>query len=340
MTAAPLTDPTKRVTLGRTQATVTRLSVGTVPIAGLYQPVSDAEAQSTLQAAWDVGVRYFDTAPVYGLGLAEERLGRFLSSSSDLPVISTKVGRLLVDEPGPDAHVDSRSAPLFEGAPPRTPVFDFSYDAAHRSLEASLERLGVDRVDVVFIHDPDDFFVEALDGAFRALSELRSQGVISAVGVGMSQSAMLNRFADEADFDCFLLAGRYTLLEQPALEDLLPNCAERGISVIAGGVLNSGLLADPKPGITYEYAPADAQTLERALALEAVCKRHGVPLAAAAIQFPLGHAAIATVLLGVRTPAEMHQNEKLFQWPIPQELWDELKAESLLAEHAPVPTSA
>jgi D-threo-aldose 1-dehydrogenase len=217
------------------------------------------------------------------------------------------------------------------------PVFDFSYDGVMRSLEESLERLGLDRVDVLHIHDPDDHYDEALAGAYRALDRLRSEGTIGAVGAGMNQSAMLARFAREADFDCFLLAGRYTLLDQSGLADLLPLCEERGISIIVGGVYNSGLLADPRPGAPFDYEPAAAELVDRAVRLRDVCARHGVPLKAAAIQFPFGHAAVASVLTGARSPAELEENVAMFLHEIPPDMWDELRREQLLGEDVPTP---
>jgi D-threo-aldose 1-dehydrogenase len=333
-------DPTTRVPLGRTDLRVTRLGLGTVPIAGLYEPVSEEQAQATLHSAYGQGVRYFATAPLYGYGVAEQRLGHFLA---DVPrpevVVATKVGRLLQHErPGDEP---SHRGPLrdrqFKSGSELEPVFDFSYDGALRSLEASLERLGTDRVDVLLIHDPDDHYDEAHDGAYVALEKLRGEGVVSAIGAGMNQPQMLARFARETDMNCFLMAGRYTLLDQSALVELLPLCQARGISIIIGGVFNSGILANPRGHATYNYQPAERSIVERALRIEAVCERHGVPIAAAAVQFPLGHPAVATVLTGVRSPAEIEANAQLFQHPIPDALWAELKAEGLLPAAAPTP---
>lgn len=323
-------DPTERVRIGRSLAP-TRLGVGTAPIAGLYEPVSEDDAQATIARAFELGVRCFDTAPLYGFGRAEERLGRFLRTvPRDEVVVSTKVGRLLRPRDRPGGPVDTGGDRTFPGEHALVPVWDFSYDGALRSLEESLARLGLDRVDVVLVHDPDDAHEEALAGAYRALAGLRDQGVIGAVGCGMNYSEPLTRFAEEADFDCFLLAGRYTLLDQSALADLLPVAQARGIAILAGGVFNSGILGDPRGRATFDYRPAPRELVERALALEAVCERHGVPLQAAALQFPLGHAAIAVVLSGVRTPAEIEANERWLRHPIPPELWDELRAEGLL----------
>jgi len=205
-------------------------------------------------------------------------------------------------------------------------VFDFSYDGVMRSAEESLVRLGLDRIDVLHIHDPDDHYEEALSGAYRALDRMRSEGIIKAVGAGMNQAEMLARFAREADFDCFLLAGRYTLLDRIGLKELLPLCVEKGIAIIAGGVFNSGILADPRPGATYNYTVAPPQLVERAAQLNAICKRHGVDLKAAAIQFPLRHAAVACVLTGCRSVAEVEENVQMFETPVPDTLWDELDA--------------
>jgi len=231
-----------------------------------------------------------------------------------------------------------RRRAIYRDVPPVQPVFDFSYDGVMRSVEESLERLGVDRVDVLYIHDPDDHPEEALAGAYPALDRLRAEGTIKAVGAGMNQAEMLARFAREADFDCFLLAGRYTLLDHDtALAELLPLCVERAIAIVIGGVYNSGILADPRPGAPFNYEPAERRWLERAQRLKAVCDRHDVPLMAAAIQFPLAHPAVATVLTGVRTTAELDENVRMLRYPIPPALWQDLRAEGLLSEAAPTP---
>lgn len=322
---------TDRVPLGRTSLQLTRLGLGTAPLGGLYTAVGDERAVATVDRAWELGLRWFDTAPLYGSGLAERRLGAALRERprNDF-VLATKVGRLLV--PG------GRDRQEFWGeSSGLDPVFDFSYDATLRSIADSLDRLGLARVDVLHIHDPDEHPQEALEGTYRALADLRRDGVIGAVSAGMNQSAVLTEFARAADFDCFLLAGRYTLLDQSGLADLLPVCAERGIAVIAGGVFNSGLLADPRPGAAYDYAPADAAHLAKALALQDVCERHGVPLAAAALQFPLGHPAVATVVVGARSPEEIAANVALFEHDIPAGLWADLKSAGLLPEEVPTP---
>ena len=320
-----------RATLGASGVAVTRLGFGAAPIGNLYAPVCDAEAAATVDAAWQCGVRFFDTAPLYGHGLSERRLGAALRARPrDEIVVATKVGRLLVPDPSPPDHG-------FAATPPFRPEFDFSAAATCRSLDASLERLGLDRVDVLHVHDPDDHAEAALRGAFPALRRLRAEGVVRAIGAGMNQSPLLARFVREADLDCVLVAGRYTLLEQPALRDLLPLCAERGVAVIAAGVFNSGLLADPRPGATYDYTPASAALVERAQRLGAVCERHGIPLKAAALRFPLAHPAVACVLTGARTAAEMAENARLFALPIPVALWDDLRAAGLLGDGVPTP---
>jgi D-threo-aldose 1-dehydrogenase len=333
-------DPTERVSLGRTGLRATRLGVGTVPIAGLYEPVSEEQAQATLRRAHELGVHYFDTAPLYGYGVAEERLGRFVASiPRDGVVVATKVGRVLQDKrPGDEpSHRGPVRDRQFKSGSALEPVFDFSNDGALRSLEASLKRLGTERVDVLLIHDPDDHYPEALTGAYPALEKLRGEGVVGAIGAGMNQPEMLARFARETDMNCFLMAGRYTLLNQSAFDELLPLCLDKGISIIIGGVFNSGILANPREHATYNYQPAERSIVDRALRIEAVCLRHGVPIGAAAVQFPLGHPAVATVLTGVRSPAEIEENARLFQHPIPTALWEELKAEGLLP--AAVPTT-
>jgi D-threo-aldose 1-dehydrogenase len=280
-----------------------RIGLGTAPLAGLYEPVDDDTAHAVVSRALELGVRYFDTAPYYGSGLAERRLGAVLQTRPrDEFVVSTKVGRLL----RPDASG-------WNGA-----YFDFSYDAALRSLEQSLERLGLDRVDIALVHDPDDHYDEALSGAFRALRRLRDEGVVRAIGVGMNQTELLCRFAREADPDCFLVAGRYTVIDRSAAAELLPLCEENEIDVIAGGVFNSGILAG---GNTFDYETAPAEVVARVAALRA---RFGSSLTAAAVQFPLRHPAVATVLVGCRTPEEIEEDVRLSEVELPAELWAEL----------------
>lgn len=308
------------------------LGLGTAPLGGLYSPVTDDEAQRVIEAAWNHGVRFFDTAPMYGNGSAERRLGAVLRNKPrDAYVLATKVGRLL-RLPGAPQGEDA----YYKGTPPERPVFDFSYDGVMRSFEESLVRLGLDRIDILHIHDPDNHELAAIAGAYKALARLRSEGVIRAVGAGMNQWEMLSRFAEAETFDCFLLAGRYTLLDQSALATLLPICQRRDVRIIAGGVYNSGLLADPKPGAKFNYDDAPSELIERAQRLAAVCRSHGVPLKAAAIQFPGFHPTVASVLTGARSVGELDENMAMTKVVIPPGLWDDLKGQGLIADGAPV----
>jgi D-threo-aldose 1-dehydrogenase len=322
---------TERRSLGRTRLQVTALGLGTAPLGGLYEPIAEDEADAVVQTAWERGIRFFDTAPQYGHGNAERRLGRNLKDKPrDEFVLATKVGRLLRPQPLNEKR-------YYFGTPDEIPIFDFSYDGVMRSVEESLQRLELDRVDILHIHDPDDHAEEALDGALRALVQLREEGTISAVGSGMNQAEMLTRFAQTGQFDCFLLAGRYTLLEQGALDNLLPVAEERQIAIIAGGVYNSGLRANPTAGTHYNYDEAPEELLERAQQLHKLCELHRVPLRAAAIQFPGFHPAIPTVLTGPRSVAELTDTCDLHEIEIPVQLWGELKQAGLLREDAPSP---
>lgn len=322
--------PDARRPLGRGGLQVGPHAFGSAPIGNSGSAVSDADAAGALAAAWECGVRYLDTAPHYGLGLAERRIGAALS---DLPrdelIVSTKVGRLL--EPSPAGGRDTEG---FDVPATHVRMRDYSRDGVLRSLESSLARLGLDRVDLLLVHDPDEHYREALDSAFPALEELRAQRVIRAYGAGMNQSEMLADFVRHTDLDVLLLAGRYTLLEQGALDELLPLCVAREVSVIAGGVFNSGLLAtdEPDPGSTYDYGPVPAELLAKARSLAAVCRRHDTTLPAAAVHFALRHPAVATVCLGSRTAAEVRRNAGLFAAAPPDELWAELAATGLIRE--------
>jgi D-threo-aldose 1-dehydrogenase len=306
--------------------------LGTAPLAGLYEAVAEDQALEVIEHAWEAGIRHFDTAPLYGHGLAELRLGKALRGKPrDEFVLASKVGRLLRADAPPER------GQMFRGTPPVNPVFDFTYDGVMRSVDESLERLQLERIDVLHIHDPDNHYEEALHGAYKALDHLRSEGLIKAVGAGMNQSEMLARFAREGNFDCFLLAGRYTLLDQVALDDLLPLCVERGIRIVGAGVYNSGILADLKPGARYNYVAAPDALLERARQIDAVCSRHGVALKAAAIQFPLGHPAVSCIVVGCRSAAQLDESIKMFEAEIPPTLWQELKAKGLLRSDTPTP---
>jgi D-threo-aldose 1-dehydrogenase len=325
-------NPRERVRLGRTELSVTRLGLGTAPLAGLYREVDEADALSVINRAWELGIRFFDTAPLYGNGNAEMRLGKVLPAKPrEQFTLATKVGRLL------RADAPREPGQSYRGTPPVNPVFDFSYDGVMRSVEESRQRLGLQQLDILHIHDPDDHYDQAIRGAYPALAKLRADGTIGAVSAGMNQSEMLTRFAREGDFDCFLLAGRYTLLEQGALDELLPVCLEKGVTIIAGGVYNSGILADPKPGTHYNYADAPASLLERAQRLRDVCARYDVPLKAAAIQFPLAHPAVSTVVVGCRSVAQLEDSVRMFEIDIPPRLWADLKREHLLSAEAPTP---
>lgn len=310
--------------LGRSDVTVTELSLGGAAIGNLFSEVDDATAAATIDAAWDGGIRLFDTAPHYGLGLSERRLGAALRGRPrDEFLISTKVGRLLLPA-DPPYRADEAGFAVPAAYVRR---FDFSTDGVRRSLEESLGRLGMDRVDIALIHDPDDHGEQALTQAYPALERLRAEGVVRAIGVGMNQASMLTRFVRDTNIDVVLIAGRYTLLDQRAADDLLPTAAERGVGVIAGGVFNSGLLADPSDDARFDYDRAPLSMVQRARELEAICGSYGVPLRAAAARFPLGHPAVASVLIGARSPAEINDAIRLRETAIPAALWDALRAE-------------
>ncbi|MEE1841446.1 aldo/keto reductase [Streptomyces sp. NPDC007076] len=325
----------RRNRLGSSAVEVTELSFGAAAIGNLFTAVEPERAAAAVAAAWDEGVRYFDTAPHYGLGLSERRLGEALRDRPrDAYVLSTKVGRVL--DPLPADATGRGGDGLSEGfAVPATHRrrWDFSADGVRRSIEDSLERLGLDRIDIVYLHDPDDHAETAFHEAYPELEKLRAQGVVGAIGAGMNQTAMLTRFLRDTDVDVVLCAGRYTLLDQSALNGLLPEAAARGRSVVVGGVFNSGLLADPRPGATYDYTAAPLSLLDRALRIKAVTEGHGVPLRAAALHYPLAHPAVAGVLVGTRSPDEVRDAAALLRREIPDELWDELRAEGLLTEN-------
>ena len=318
-------NPTERVQIGRTDVRVTRLGLGLAPIGGLFQPVDEEQARATVERAWQLGIRYFDVAPLYGNGLAERRAGSVLAG---LPrsefALSTKVGRLLRAGGGDEQDIWAEPAEL-------TPVFDFSAAGVLTSYAESLQRLGLEHADILHLHDPDDHFAQAVAEALPALVRLREEGRIAAVSAGMNQSKLLAEFVRTGQLDCVLLAGRYSLLDQSGAVELLPLCADRGVSVIAGGVFNSGLLADPKPGATFDYVPASSALLDRALAIRDVCERHGVPLRAAAVQFPLTHPAVTCVVVGARSPEEVEDAVRMSSVDIPGTLWRDLRAEGLIS---------
>ena len=299
-------------------AVATKLGVGGGPLGGLFSPVSSEEAEAVIERAWEQGLRLFDVAPLYGHGRTERFVGRVLQTKPrDAFVVSTKVGRLL----RPEAAGEPSDFAETEGV---GPVFDFSAGGVCLSLEESLERLGLDRVDVVFLHDPDDHLEQAMEEALPELVRLRDEGVVTTIGVGTNSTETAARFVRECEIDCVLLANRLTLLDRSGEDVVLPLCMERNVAVIAGGVFNSGVLASPTASATYEYAPAPEGVRARALVLERICERYGVPLVAAAVQFPLRYPAVAAVVVGVRSVVELDKNIAAFNRSLPAELWDEL----------------
>ncbi|WP_229836006.1 aldo/keto reductase [Dactylosporangium sucinum] len=326
-----------RVRLADSSVRVSRLGLGCAPLANMYDVLSDEAASATVDAAWAGGVRYFDTAPHYGLGVSERRLGAALAGRPRAEyAISTKVGRLLVADPDGAGRSDDG----FLVPADHRRVWDFSADGVRRSLEGSLHRLGVDRVDLVLLHDPEFHEQAAIDEGYPALQDLREQGVIGAIGAGSTQWEVLHRFVTRTDLDAVMIAGRYTLLEQPALDALLPACSTRGVAVLNAGVYNSGLLAQdaPDPSSRYDYRPVPAHLLARAQAIAAVCARHQTTLPAAALAFAAAHPAVACLVVGAATPGQAARNAALVAAPpAPAELWSDLFAEGLLRPNAPVP---
>ncbi|MGQ4809236.1 Pyridoxal 4-dehydrogenase [Candidatus Entotheonellaceae bacterium PAL068K] len=322
---------TDQAEIGTTGLHVSRLGLGGVALSGAppatdpRQTTSEAEAIALIHRSLELGLNYLDTAPMYGVGHSERRYGQALHGvSRHRYVLSTKVGRVL--------------RPTESGSAQLTWEFDFSRQGVFSSVEASLERLGLERVDILYIHDPDDHYHQALTQALPALLELRAQGQVKAIGAGMNQWEMELQFAKEGDIDCFLLAGRYTLLDQTALAEFLPYCVEHNISVVAGGPYNSGILAvGPREGATFNYRAASSEMMDKARRLNDVCERHQVPLQAAALQFILAHPAIASVIPGARSATEVGANLRMVEYPIPSDLWAELKQEGLIAAAAPTP---
>jgi D-threo-aldose 1-dehydrogenase len=324
-----------------------RIALGTAPLGNLFAPVSEADAVGTVRRALALGVRYVDTAPHYGNGLSEHRVGEALRGVDRASfVLSTKVGRLLGADPEapPDQHG-------FVGVPPFRQRYDYSRGGALRSIEDSLQRLGLGRIDIALIHDIDRFthgpdaqpqrFREAMEGAYPALARLKADGTVRAIGLGVNDWQVCLDALKHGDFDGFLLAGRYTLIDQSALPELLPACERRGARIILGGPYNSGILArGAVKGATFNYRPAEPAILERVRAVSGVCAAFNVPLQAAALQFPFGHPAIATVLPGARSPAEVEANLRFGAHPIPADFWQALRDAGLLASNVPVPAGA
>ena len=329
---------------GRVDLEVTAMGFGAAPIGNFLKPITEETSKAMIDAAYDAGLTYYDTAPMYGHGLSELRVGQGLRwRDRDSVVISTKVGRIL--KPTPRKEVDF--TPWVDAAP-FTCAFDYSYDGVMRSFEDSLQRLALERIDIAFIHDVDVFthgedqqkihFRTAMDGAWKALEELRAGGLVTSIGLGVNEWQVCHQALIERDFDSFLLAGRYTLLEHDALDDFLPLCVERGAAVVIGGGYNSGILATGAvAGAKYNYSPAPEEIMTKVAAMEAVCKRYGVSLPAAALQFVLAHPAVATIVPGTRTVQQLEQNLDLIDTAIPVDFWAELKSKGLLREDAPTP---
>ena len=338
--------PVAQRQLGKTAVMTSSLGLGGAPIGGFRFALSDEQGAETVRAGYDAGLRYFDTSPYYGYGRSELLYGYALRSQPrDSFVLSTKVGRWMTPLRQGEMVEGWRSGGL-----PFKATFDYSRDGTLRSLEQSLLRLGMARIDIALIHDVDVWthgtqaeadrrFRETMAGCYPALVELRRTGVIRAIGVGLNETAMSLRFAREADIDCIMLAGRYTLIEQGALDELLPLCEKKGMSILLAAPLNTGILAvGPREGATYDYKPASAAILDKVRRIEAVCSRHGVELAAAALQFPLAHPRLASIVAGATKASEVRENVTRMSAPIPRDLWQELKHEGLLAEAAPVPS--
>ena len=322
----------------------TELGFGTAPIGGLYRPVSADQAHATMTRAWDLGVRYFDTAPQYGLGQAETRLNRLLQGKPRADyIVSSKVGRILKNVPPADREGHGK----WFDVPSRVGVYDYTYDGVLRSIEFTLERTGLDQIDVVYVHDLDVWThgsaatMEAyrdtfMAGGYKALIQLRDQGTIRAIGGGMNEWQSAEWLTERGDFDLFLLAGRYTLLEQDALTSFLPLCQQRGIGIVIGGPYNSGILASgARPGAFYNYDPAPPDILATVARIEAVCTAHNIRLVDAAFQFPLLHPAVVSVIPGAQTPAEVEANARAATAKIPPALWSDLKSAGLMRQDAP-----
>lgn len=339
----PAPEGLARRRIGRTGPDVTFAGFGAVQVGNLFRFVTEEESRQVIDAAWDAGLRYFDTAPLYGFGLSELRIGQALRwRDRDDFVLSSKVGRVL--EPGRCAPQDA--APWVRPAAFR-PVYDYSYDGTMRAFEQSLQRLALERMDICFIHDIDvwthgnrqpEMFDQAMNGAWKALARLKDEGVLKAIGVGVNEWQVCRDALLRRDFDCFLLAGRYTLLEQDALDGFFPLCRERGASVIVGGGFNSGILATGAvPGARYNYHEAPPEILARVAGIEAVCRGFDVPLQAAALQFVTAHPAVASFVTGTRSAEQLRQNVGWLTTSIPAGFWAQLKHDGLLRADAPTP---
>ncbi|MBT2231935.1 aldo/keto reductase [Nonomuraea sp. NEAU-A123] len=331
-------DPQATVQIGDTGLRLPRIGLGTASLGNFLSPISDEDAAAVIARALGRGIRYLDTAPLYGHGLAEQRVRAAIAGiPRDELVISTKVGRLLREGAPRDDSQYFNGEPFYKDVPSAGPVWDFSENGIRQSVEESLRRVGVDRFDILLLHDPDEHFEQASTTAYKALSELRADGEVRAIGAGMNSTSVLTKLVRDCDLDVILLAGRYTLLDQSGMDELLPMCVRRTTSVVVGGVFNSGILIDPEPGTTFDYVPASAEVLDRARRIRGICARHDVPMAAAAVQFPLAHPQVCSVLLGPRSLDELDMDLGLLSVDIPSALWADLRAEGLLRPDAPCP---
>ncbi|HWG26345.1 aldo/keto reductase [Actinospica sp.] len=328
----------RTVRVGGTDLFVPRIGLGTASLGNLLVPVSDDEAVGVIRSALDAGIRFIDTAPLYGHGLAEQRVARAISGwPREELVLSTKVGRLLREGAPPDESQYHQGEPFYRDVPSAGPVWDFSETGIRTSVAESARRVGVERFDILHLHDPDDHYLEASTTGYQALDALRREDSVAAIGAGMNHTGVQTRLVRHCDLDVVLVAGRYTLLDQTAMNDLLPACVDRGVSVVIGGVFNSGVLVEPSPGARFDYVPASDEVVERARLLQGICRAHGVPLAAAALQFPLAHPRVCSVLLGPRSIAELETNLRLLEVDIPSRLWRDLIDDGLIRDDAPVP---
>lgn len=326
---SPSSMPTRPISAG---LALTELGLGAAQFGNLYRETTDEESHAAVAAAWDAGLRVFDTAPHYGLGLSERRLGAALAGRPrDEFVVSTKVGRLLVPDPSGSDRMDDQG---FVVPAAFRREWDFSRDGILRSVESSLERLGLDRIDILYLHDPDEHWDEASTSGVSALLELRDQGIVRAIGAGMNQAAMLAEFIRRCDVDVMMVAGRHTLLEQGALEELLPIAQERGVGIVAVGVFNSGLLSSARVALDahYNYQQAPPDLLARATRIAELCEEYGTTLPAAAIAYPLRHPAVVSVVVGARSAEQVTANARLYRASVPEALWDALEREGLVAQ--------
>ena len=330
-----MTDPFEAVPLGTTGKVLYRLGLGTAPLGGFHHPVAEDDARDVLSAAYRLGIRFYDTAPYYGHGRSERLVGEVLRQyDRDGYVLASKVGYLLRRGAAPHARPPLVASSDYERL---FPIYDFSREGVRRSYEESMARLGLGRIDILHIHDAEEFLDQALAEAFQELAVMRSDGMIGAISAGSNSAGALLTLVRGAAFDCVMLANEYTLLNQTALSELLPLCSETNVSVIAAAVFHGGLLANPTTGETYSAWPLPETAYLKAKRLDNLCRDHGVPLAAAAVQFPFGHPAVKSVVIGARSVAELEHDVELFSTKVPSSLWDDMKATGLLSEDVPTP---